>query len=50
MDKLLVSSQWIFKTNNSTDGSVEKFKETFVTRGFSQKEGNDYEDAFSPLE
>ena len=43
----MVSSKWIFKTNHSVDGSIEKYKAIFVARGFSQKEGIDYEETFS---
>ena len=46
-DKSLVSSKWIFKTKHSIDGRLEKYKERFVARGFSQKEGIDYEETFS---
>ena len=46
-DKSMVSSKWIFKTEHSTNGSIEKYKERFVSHGFSQKEGIDYEETFA---
>ena len=42
--KSIVSSKWIFKIKHAADGSVEKYKARFVARGFSQKEGIDYEE------
>jgi hypothetical protein len=47
--KDVVSSKWLFKIKHVVDGSIEKYKERFVTRGFSQKEGIDYEEAFAPI-
>lgn len=34
---------------HGADGSVEKYKARFVDKGFSQVEGTDYDDTFSPM-
>jgi hypothetical protein len=45
----VVSSKWLFKIKHAADGSIEKYKARFVTCGFSQKEGIDYEETFAPV-
>ena len=44
-----MSSQWLFKVKYVADGSLEKHKACFVARGFSQKEGIDFEETFAPV-
>jgi hypothetical protein len=47
--KLVVTSKWIYKIKHAVDGSIDKYKERFVARGFSQKEGEDYDETFAPI-
>eukprot|EP00253_Pinus_taeda_P025913 PITA_25913 len=48
-NKLVVSSHWLYKVKQTADGSAEKHKARFVSGGFSQVEGIDYDDNFVPV-
>ena len=47
--KSIVTSKWIYKIKHAAHNSIEKYKEIFVARGFSQKEGIYYEETFAPV-
>ena len=35
IDRAVVGSRWIYKIKHSEDGSIKKYKERFVGKGFS---------------
>jgi hypothetical protein len=43
IDRVVVGSRLIFKIKHGPDGSIKKYKEKFMEKGFSKKEGIDYE-------
>jgi hypothetical protein len=47
--KSVVTSKWIYNIKHTTEGSIEKHKEIFFSIGFSQVEGIDYDETFSPV-
>ncbi|KAH0734949.1 hypothetical protein KY285_010656 [Solanum tuberosum] len=45
----LVGSKWVFKTKLKADGTIDRYKAKLVAREFSQLEGVDFEETFSPV-
>jgi hypothetical protein len=48
-EKSMVTSKWVYKIKHAADESVDKYKAIFVARGFSHKEGEYYDETFSPV-
>ena len=44
-----MTSRWLYKIKHAADGSVEKYKAIFLARGFTQKEGIDYDETFASV-
>ena len=45
----LLTSKWIYKIKHVAYDSIEKYKAICLARGFSQKEGEYYDETFAPV-
>ena len=47
--KNVIGCKWVYKVKYNSDGTISRYKEILVAKGYAYTYGIDYEETFSPI-